>query len=114
MAKQYPTIQAQEMIVDNTCEHTWLCGESVQLSTAHTLGSSLVLVERRTTLSPYVLTYCMLKNVCTARSCQRAVHCLPDLKGCAQKCGCQSESACPDLTAWLPPPTCRHAAREPP
>lgn len=31
MAKQYPTIQAQEMIVDNTCEHVWLCRESVQL-----------------------------------------------------------------------------------
>ena len=52
MAKQYPTIQAQEMIVDNTCEHTWLLRESVQLDMAHALSSNLVLVGRRTTLSP--------------------------------------------------------------
>ena len=55
MAKQYPTIQAQEMIVDNTCEHVWLCIESVQLDMAHTLSSNLVLIGERTDLSACML-----------------------------------------------------------
>ena len=82
MAKQYPTIQAQEMIVDNTCKHMWLCRESVQFDMAYKLSSHLVLVGRRTTLSPCVLAvkmpeshqYCVVMPACTA---------LPDPQGCS-------------------------------
>ena len=77
MAKQYPTIQAQEMIVDNTCEHTRLCRESVQLDQASTWSSSLVWFGRRRTLSPCVLTVSMLDNISTVWSCQPALQCLP-------------------------------------